>query len=69
MPVATLLSALFEAASSAKASCYIFTDSPGMVCPLCGLDVKPNVGHACNRKAPAKGRAVQVRGRRANDGN
>ena len=54
MAVETLLSALMAAMSSASASCYILTDSADVTCPLCGIQVKPNLAHACRRKGQLK---------------
>jgi hypothetical protein len=29
------------------AHCQYFTNLPGQSCPLCGVAITPNVGHAC----------------------
>jgi hypothetical protein len=35
------------------AHCQIFTDQAGVTCPVCGIAVQPNVGHACSTAEPA----------------
>lgn len=36
------------------AHCEILTNQAGVVCPLCLVPVKPNIGHVCHRKGEPK---------------
>ena len=49
------------------AHCQIFTNLPGMSCPLCGTTLTPNVGHACSKPEADKPPVVK-RVRRKNAG-